>query len=165
MSPYLSVFSPNAGKCRKNADQINFEYGHFLRSDSHHKRSPGRWLYLNEDGKSITTCFIVLTKTRNKPKRPETSRNDAQKLAKRLETTQNFKIISKNHFEIWNFVLAFVFQVSSPNAQIWVFWPKKCQLPNLHETSLYAILNVLISKLSFVFESFELKGPNLGILS
>ena len=31
---YLSVFSPNAGKCRKNADQNNSEYGHFLRSES-----------------------------------------------------------------------------------------------------------------------------------
>ena len=31
---YLSVFSPNAGKCGKNADQNNSEYGHFLRSAS-----------------------------------------------------------------------------------------------------------------------------------
>ena len=29
---YLSVFSPNAGKCRKNADQNNSEYRHFSRS-------------------------------------------------------------------------------------------------------------------------------------
>ena len=29
---YLSVFSLNAGKCRKNADQNNSEYGPFLRS-------------------------------------------------------------------------------------------------------------------------------------
>ena len=29
---YLSVFSPNAGKCGKNADQNNYENGHFLRS-------------------------------------------------------------------------------------------------------------------------------------
>ena len=28
----LSVFSSNAGKCRKNTDQNNSEYGHFLRS-------------------------------------------------------------------------------------------------------------------------------------
>ena len=28
---HLSVFSPNAKKCRKNADQNNSEYGHFLR--------------------------------------------------------------------------------------------------------------------------------------
>ena len=29
---YLSVFSPNTGKCGKNADQNNSEYEHFLRS-------------------------------------------------------------------------------------------------------------------------------------
>ena len=29
---YLSVFSPNAGKCGKNVDQNNSKYGHFLRS-------------------------------------------------------------------------------------------------------------------------------------
>ena len=33
MRQYLSVFSPNAGKRVKNADQNNSEYGHFLRSD------------------------------------------------------------------------------------------------------------------------------------
>ena len=33
--------------------------------------------------------------------------------------TQTFKI-----GEIWNFLLAFVFQISSSNAQIWVFWGK-----------------------------------------
>ena len=27
---YLSLFSLNAGKCRKNADQNNSEYGHIL---------------------------------------------------------------------------------------------------------------------------------------
>ena len=31
----LSVFSPNMGKCWKNADQNNSEYGHFLRSVEH----------------------------------------------------------------------------------------------------------------------------------
>ena len=30
---YLSAFSPNAGKCGKNEDQNNYEYGQFLRSD------------------------------------------------------------------------------------------------------------------------------------
>ena len=29
------VFSPNAGKCGKNADQNNSEYGHFLRSGNY----------------------------------------------------------------------------------------------------------------------------------
>ena len=33
----ISVFSPNAGKYGKNADQNNFEYRHFLHSvNSHH---------------------------------------------------------------------------------------------------------------------------------
>ena len=30
---YISIFSPNAGKCGKNADQNNSEYGHILCSD------------------------------------------------------------------------------------------------------------------------------------
>ena len=30
---YLSVFTPNAAKCERNADQNNSEYGHFLRND------------------------------------------------------------------------------------------------------------------------------------
>ena len=34
---YLSVFSPNAGKCVKNADQNNSEYGHFLRNVYHQR--------------------------------------------------------------------------------------------------------------------------------
>ena len=32
---YLSVFSPNAGKCGTNADQNNSEYEHFLSSAWH----------------------------------------------------------------------------------------------------------------------------------
>ena len=32
---YLSTFSPNAGKCGKNADQNNSEYWLFLRSERH----------------------------------------------------------------------------------------------------------------------------------
>ena len=32
-TPYLSVFSPNAGKCGKNAGQNNPEYGLFLRNN------------------------------------------------------------------------------------------------------------------------------------
>ena len=44
-TPYLSVFSPNARKCGKNADQNNSEHGHFLRSgnckSSHFTRFPG----------------------------------------------------------------------------------------------------------------------------
>ena len=31
-TPYLSVFSPNVGKCGKNEDQNNSQYRHFLRN-------------------------------------------------------------------------------------------------------------------------------------
>ena len=48
-------------------------------------------------------------KSQNQPKQPK-------KIAKRPETTQNFKT-----GEIWNFLLAFVFQISSKNVQIWPF--------------------------------------------
>ena len=33
-TPYLSIFSPNTGKCGKNVDQNNSEYGYFLRSEN-----------------------------------------------------------------------------------------------------------------------------------
>ena len=71
----------------------------------------------------------VLTKTQNEPKQDETSRNDPKlpkTTSKNCKTTQNVKT-----GEIWNFLIAFVFQVLSPNAQIWVFWIKKFQLFNL----------------------------------
>ena len=64
-----------------------------------------------------------LTKTQNKPKQLETTQNQPKrpkKIAKQPETTQSFKI-----GEIWNFLLAFIFKTSSPNAQIWAFWAKK----------------------------------------
>ena len=78
--------------------------------------------------------FIVLTKTWNKPKQAETSQNEPKpaettqnqtkrpkkKIVERPEITQNFKIE-----EICNFLLAFDFQTSSSNAQIWIFWAKK----------------------------------------
>ena len=32
-TPYLSVFTPNAARCWKNADQKNSKYGHLLRSE------------------------------------------------------------------------------------------------------------------------------------
>ena len=38
-TPYLSVFSPNAGKSGKNADQNNSEYGLFLCSAAVNSRS------------------------------------------------------------------------------------------------------------------------------
>ena len=57
----------------------------------------------------------------NQPKEPKTSQNDPPKqIVKRSETTQNLKI-----GEIWDFLLAFVFQILSPNVQILAFWVKK----------------------------------------
>ena len=47
---------------------------------------------------------------------------------KRPEMTQNFNV-----GEIWSFLIAFAYQTSSPNAQIWGFWAKKHQLANLNE--------------------------------
>ena len=41
-TPYLSIFSPNAGKSGKNADQNNSEYGLFLRSVFH-----SLWIYFS----------------------------------------------------------------------------------------------------------------------
>ena len=41
---YLSVFSPNAGKCGKNADQNNSEYGHFLHSDCGSAESQNKFI-------------------------------------------------------------------------------------------------------------------------
>ena len=81
-------------------------------------------------------------------KQAQTSRNDQKTIAKRPETTQNYKI-----GEISNFLLAFIFQTSSPNAQIWVFWAKKYQLFNLfNKICLYPILKMLISSLTLFFQ-------------
>ena len=53
----------------------------------------------------------------------ETIRNQLKRLPQNCETTRNVKT-----GEIWNFLLAFIFQTSSPNDQIWVFWINKYQL-------------------------------------
>ena len=37
-TPYLFVFSPNAGKCGKNSDQNYSVYGHILRSEMQEKK-------------------------------------------------------------------------------------------------------------------------------
>ena len=51
-----------------------------------------------------------------------------KKIAKRHKTTQSFKI-----GKIWNFLLAFIFQTSSPIA-FWAFLAKIYSLYNLNET-------------------------------
>ena len=98
---------------------------------------------------------------------------------KRPETTQCYK-----NGEIWNFLLASIFQTSSPNAQIWVFSAKQSfnkilPVPYfefghfvsksinfliLAKFRMYPTSNVLISNLTFVFENVEPKSPNKGIL-
>ena len=100
--------------------------------------------------------------TWNQPKWAETSRNNpkpAKRTQKNYEMTQNFKF-----GEIWNFLLSFVFQSLSPNAQIWAFGPKSINFLVLMKFCIHPILYVLISNLSFVFEYLEPKFPNLGIL-
>ena len=53
---YPSVFSPNAGKCGKNADQNNFEYGHFSKYFSiFNNTPPASWVvHLTRD----FTCYL-----------------------------------------------------------------------------------------------------------
>ena len=77
-------------------------------------------------GSSKLIFLSVLTKTWNEPKQPETNQNDP----KPVETTQSFKIMA-----IWIFVLVFVFQILSANAQIWSFWTKQYWLSDLNEFS------------------------------
>ena len=84
--------------------------------------------------------FYVLAKTRNEPKPPETSQNESktsrdqqkqpQKIAKQSKMTQNSNIA-----EIWNFLVAFIFQILNPNGQISGFWVRKYQLLDLNQIS------------------------------
>ena len=70
--------------------------------------------------KNITASLQTkLTKIRNEPKRPETSRNNPQN-CETIRKDSNFKL-----GEIWNFLLASIFVISSPNAQIWAFLAKE----------------------------------------
>ena len=115
-------------------------------------------MYLTSRWKTKVTIMgliFVLIKTRNKPKRkkpdktklnqpepPETTSKNCE----RTRTTQNFKF-----GEIWNFLVAFVFQISGPNAQIWVFCVKKNQFSNLFaKFYLDSFSKVLISNLTLV---------------
>ena len=129
--------------------------------------------------KSDDTQINVLTKTRNEPKRPETSQNELKpaetsqnnpspaemtppfpkKNVKRSKTTQNFKI-----GEICNFLLAFVFQISTQKPKFGHFGPKSINFLILTKFRMYSILDMLISNLSFVFENYVPKCINLGIL-
>ena len=100
----------------------------------------------------------VLTKIRNEPKQPETSQSDPKKIVKQPETSQIFKI-----GEIRNFILAFVFQTSSPNPQIWVFGPRSINFLIFHLPAPYFEGGDF--KSGIAFRNCEPKCPNLGILS
>ena len=71
----------------------------------------------------------MVTKIQKEPKRPAISQNDLKK----CETIRNDPILQ--NWELWIFLLVFVFQISTPNAQIWAFWDKKYWLFNLTKTS------------------------------
>ena len=68
---YLSVFSPNAGKCEKNADQNNPEYGNFLHSVADLKKITGdtkNWIALlgfHEDFFTCTSLWVLLLSNRS----------------------------------------------------------------------------------------------------
>ena len=68
-SHYPSIFSLNVGKCGKNADQNNSEYGHFLRSVIFHVNLPHSQclpisgLYLLETSGFLTFFKVNRNKT------------------------------------------------------------------------------------------------------
>ena len=113
--------------------------------------------------------FIKLTKTGNESKRPETTKA-SQNDPKTMERNQNFKIR-----KIWNFLLVFVCQILSPDAQMWVFLPKKYRLFNVSKilpVSYFAgtnsksdiCLRIFLAQV-FQFGHFRRKGIKLLILT
>ena len=92
----------------------------------------------------------VLTKTRNEPNRPEPNRHDPPKIMKRPTTIQIFKIE-----EIWNFLIAFIFQILSPYAQIRVSWAKRYQFSNLNQILLVPYFENADFKSDICFRKFQ----------
>ena len=93
--------------------------------------------------------------TQNHPRQLQTSRNNPQN-SDRPKTSKNFKIGE---------ILAFVFKTLRPNAQIWVFLAKMCQISNfLRKFCLYFILEVLISNMTLFFKIFRPKCLNFDVL-
>ena len=104
-----------------------------------------------QHARRLNSPAIVLTETQNEPKRAETSRNEQKRpkeIMKQPKTTQNFKI-----GKIWSFLLAFAFQISSPNAQIWPFCSKSINSLILTKFLMYP--SSKSSELTLVFENFE----------
>ena len=65
---------------------------------------------------------------------------------------------------MWNSLLAFIFQISNLNAQIWVLWAEKHQLSNLlMKHCLYLIMTMVImsdfKSDSGCFQNFQTKMP------
>ena len=64
---YLSIFSPNAGKCGKNVDQDNSEYGHFLRSISLRsvRMRENQWKMRTRVTPNMDSFYAVTEKTKS----------------------------------------------------------------------------------------------------
>ena len=75
------------------------------------------------------------------------------KNVKQPETTQHFKIGNPN------FLLALVFQTSSPNSWIWVFWASKYQISNLLTNFK---IDIVFGKLGAQIAAKKHKLSNLG---
>ena len=58
---YLSVFSPNAGKCGKNADHNNSEYGHFSLSATNHSNVKRTFMQIWNFVKFTAKNFLIIT--------------------------------------------------------------------------------------------------------
>ena len=89
--------------------------------------------------------------------KPATSQNDLKrtettppKIMKRPKTIQIFKIE-----EIWNFLIAFIFQILSPYAQIWVSWAKRYQFSNLNQILLVPYFENADFKSDICFRKFQ----------
>ena len=96
--------------------------------------------------------------TQNQPKQAKASRNDpkpAKMISQKLQTTQNLKKIG----EIWDYLLAFIFQISSPNVQIWAFWTKKYLLSILKEISCVPCFECVNFKFVICFWKFQAQIP------
>ena len=111
-----------------------------------------------QDARRLNSPTIVLTETQNEPKRAETSRNEQKRpkeIMKQPKTTQNFKI-----GRIWSFLLAFAFQISSPNAQIWPFCSKSINSLILTKFRMYP--SSKSSELTLLFQNFESESQKSG---
>ena len=112
--------------------------------------------------KLIQDFWIIIEKVKNK-KRTFRQKCDILAYILKPRTSQNEPKPVEIRIRI--FLLAFIFQTSSPNAEIWVFWAKKFQFSNLlTKFYLHPISKMLISNLALVLKNFEPKSPNMDIM-